>query len=111
MSELYFTQWLSGVAFAAGDPVASQMVNFAYAIGDRSTGEALLVDPAYDVHALLELLAADDMRCVGVLATHYHADHVGGSIFGVHIEGIAALLAAGDVPVHVQRDEATWITN
>ena len=46
---LYFRQLLSGRDFAAGDPVARQMVNFVYAIGDTETGEALLVDPAYAV--------------------------------------------------------------
>jgi hydroxyacylglutathione hydrolase len=43
---LYFRQLLSGRDFATADPVAQQMVNFVYAIGDRTTGECLLVDPA-----------------------------------------------------------------
>ena len=43
----YFRQLLSGRDFATTDPVAQQMVNFVYAIGDRETGECLLVDPAY----------------------------------------------------------------
>ena len=34
---LYFRQLLSGRDFAVGDPVATQMVNFAYLIGDRET--------------------------------------------------------------------------
>ena len=76
MAPLYFRQWLSGAAFAACDPVAGQMVNFAYAFGDDATGEALLVDPAYDVAGLVALLEHDDMRCVGVVATHYHADEL-----------------------------------
>jgi glyoxylase-like metal-dependent hydrolase (beta-lactamase superfamily II) len=33
---------------AETDPVAQQMVNFVYLIGDRETGEAVVVDPAYD---------------------------------------------------------------
>jgi glyoxylase-like metal-dependent hydrolase (beta-lactamase superfamily II) len=109
VAELYFRQWLSGVSFAQRDPIADQMVNFAYAIGDAETHEAVLVDPAYDVGALLDLLDADGMTCIGVVATHYHADHVGGSLFGVTIEGIAALLARSDLPVHVQAAEAPWI--
>ena len=44
---LYFRQLLSGRDFAVGDPIAAQMVNFVYAIGDRATGECVLVDPAY----------------------------------------------------------------
>ncbi len=43
---MYFRQLLSGRDFAREDPIARQMVNFAYAIGDRETGEAVLVDPA-----------------------------------------------------------------
>ena len=77
---LYFRQLLSGRDFAAGDGMARQMVNFVYAIGDRRTGEAVLVDPAYDTYGLLDLLEADGMACTGVLATHYHPDHVGGEM-------------------------------
>ena len=35
---LYFRQLLSGRDFATTDPVAQQMVNFVYAIGDRENG-------------------------------------------------------------------------
>ena len=55
----------------------------------------MIVDPAYDVGGLLDILAADDMRCVGVLASHYHADHVGGDLMGYPIEGITTLLEQG----------------
>ncbi|MDV6011755.1 MBL fold metallo-hydrolase [Haloechinothrix sp. LS1_15] len=110
MSErLYFRQLLSGRDFAVGDPVATQMVNFAYLIGDRETREAVVVDPAYAVGDLLDVLAADDMRLVGVLATHHHPDHVGGSMMGFELPGLAELLAQQPVPVHVNRDEAEWV--
>lgn len=105
----YFRQLLSGRDFAASDPIAQQMVNFVYAIGDRQTGEALLVDPAYDVNGLVDVLEADGMMCTGVLATHYHPDHVGGSMMGFDLEGIAALLDRVDVPIHVQADEAEYV--
>ena len=107
--QLYFRQLLSGRDFAVNDPIAQQMVNFAYAIGDRTTGECLLVDPAYAVADLLDTVTADGMRVTGVLATHYHADHVGGSMMGYAIEGIAALLEQIDCPIHVQRDEVPWV--
>ena len=45
----------------------------------------------------------------GVLATHYHPDHVGGSMMGHTIEGVAGLLERVACPVHVQRDEAPWV--
>ena len=37
---LYFRQLLAGKDFAKADPIAGQMVNFVYLIGDRQTGEA-----------------------------------------------------------------------
>lgn len=107
---LYFRQLLSGRDFAADDPIAQQMVNFAYAIGDRTTGECVLVDPAYAPDDLVEVLAADGMTVAGVLASHYHADHVGGSMMGHTLSGVSDLLEHVDCPVHVQRDEAPWVS-
>lgn len=106
----YFRQLLAGRDFARDDPLATQMVNFVYLVGDRAAGEAVIVDPAYAVDELLELLAADGMACVGAVATHYHPDHVGGEMMGHGIEGITRLLALAPVPVHVQADEVPWVT-
>jgi glyoxylase-like metal-dependent hydrolase (beta-lactamase superfamily II) len=106
---LYFRQLLSGRDFAADDPVAAQMVNFVYLIGDRDTGEAVAVDPAYRVGDILDLLAADGMRLVGVLATHHHPDHVGGPFIGHRLEGVREVLEATGVHVHVHRDEEPWV--
>src|SRR4029077_11809997 len=106
---LYFRQLLSGLDLAEDDPVAQQMVNFVYLIGDRETGEAVVVDPAYDPKALVDVAAADGMRLVGALATHYHPDHVGGSMGGFGIAGIVDLLELVEIPIHVQADEAEWV--
>jgi len=108
-STLYFRQLLSGRDFAGADPLAAQMVNFVYAIGDRSTGECVLVDPAYAVAELVDVVGADGMTVTGVLATHYHPDHVGGSMMGHSIEGVSELLELIDVPVHLHRDETEWV--
>ncbi|ANN17511.1 MBL fold metallo-hydrolase [Amycolatopsis orientalis] len=106
---LYFRQLLAGRDFAVGDPVATQMVNFAYLIGDRETSEAVIVDPAYAVGDLLDLLEADGMRPTGVLATHHHPDHVGGEMMGFSLPGIAELLERVQVPIHVNAAEAEWV--
>jgi glyoxylase-like metal-dependent hydrolase (beta-lactamase superfamily II) len=106
---LYFRQLLSGRDFAVGDPVATQMVNFAYLIGDRETRDAVIVDPAYAVDDLLDVLAEDGMRLAGVLATHHHPDHVGGTMMGFDLPGLAELLAREPAPVHVNRAEADWV--
>jgi len=107
---LYFRQLLAGRDFARDDPIARQMVNFVYLVGDRETGEAMVIDPAYDIAGLLELVAADGMHLTGALATHYHPDHVGGDLMGHGIQGVRELLELAPVPIHVQADEAPWIT-
>ena len=107
--ELIFHQLLAGEDFAAGNQFATTMRNHVYVIGDSVTRRALLVDPAYDVPAVLRWLADADLRLGGVLATHYHADHIGGDIFGEHIQGLVDLLESADVPVHVQKDEVPWV--
>jgi glyoxylase-like metal-dependent hydrolase (beta-lactamase superfamily II) len=107
---LYFRQLLSGRDFAVDDQVAQQMVNFVYAIGDRATGECVLVDPAYDPAGLIACVGADGMTVAGVLATHYHPDHVGGSMMGFTIAGVADLLEHVTCPIHIQRDELPWVT-
>jgi len=106
----YFRQLLAGRDYALDDRFAREMANYVYAIGDRETGEAVLVDPAYAPAELVALLRADGLSLSGVLLTHYHADHAGGHIGSVEIAGIAALLEHADVPVHVQRDELGWVT-
>jgi hydroxyacylglutathione hydrolase len=109
VTALYFRQLLSGRDFAVADPLAGQMVNFVYAVGDRDTGDCVLVDPAYAVDELLDAVEHDGMRVTGVLATHYHPDHVGGSMMGHTIEGVARLLQRCDCPVHVNRHEVPWV--
>lgn len=111
MDRLVFRQLLAGRDFARADPLAAQMVNFAYLIGDRVAGEALLVDPAYAVTELVDAAEAEGLRVVGVLATHFHPDHVGGSMMGLRIEGVAELLGDPRVSarVHVQAEEAAGL--
>lgn len=107
---LYFRQLLSGRDFAADDVIAQQMRNFAYLIGDRETGDAVMVDPAYAAGDLLDTLEADGMALSGVLVTHHHPDHVGGSMMGFELKGLAELLERVSVPVHVNSHEAQWVS-
>jgi glyoxylase-like metal-dependent hydrolase (beta-lactamase superfamily II) len=39
------------------------------------------------------------MRVVGVLLTHYHGDHAGGSLWGERVGGVPELCAAGIGPI------------
>lgn len=106
---LYFRQLLSGKDWAVGDPIATQMRNFAYLIGDRDSGECLVVDPAYAATELVDLAEADGMRPAGVLVTHHHPDHVGGTMLGVTLPGLRELLERVSVPVHVNKVELDWV--
>tara|TARA_B100000686_G_C16730871_1_gene940593 strand:+ start:629 stop:1345 length:717 start_codon:yes stop_codon:yes gene_type:complete len=106
---LYFRQLLSGRDIGTDNQIARQMVNFIYVIGDRSTGEAVVIDPAYDPQGLVDVVEEDGMSITGVLATHYHPDHVGGDMMGFSISGITDLLNITSVPIHVQKEEAELV--
>jgi hydroxyacylglutathione hydrolase len=49
-----------------------------YLIGDEHSGEALVVDPAYEIEPYLVEAEQRGAGIVGVLETHTHADHVSG---------------------------------
>jgi hydroxyacylglutathione hydrolase len=49
-----------------------------YLIGDESSGEAVVVDPAYAIEQYLAEAKKQKARIVRVLETHTHADHVSG---------------------------------
>ena len=107
--QLYFRQLLSGRDVGTEDQVARQMMNFIYLIGDRTTGEAVVIDPAYDPQGIINILEEDEMTLTGVLATHYHPDHVGGDMMGFNISGVTDLLNLASVPIHVQNEEAELV--
>jgi hydroxyacylglutathione hydrolase len=95
MDELYFRQIQAG-----------PMKNFVYAIGNKTTRECVLVDPAWAVSELLQQLDDDDMTLTGALITHYHPDHCGGSMYGFTVEGLPKLMELRPVPVYVNEHEA-----
>ena len=94
-SDLYFQQLPVG-----------QMANFAYLVGSRESRECLVVDPAWAVDALIDQAEQDGMTVTGALVTHYHQDHVGGSIMGMDIEGLPRLMERNPCKVHVNTLEA-----
>ncbi|PIQ99924.1 MAG: MBL fold metallo-hydrolase [Nitrospinae bacterium CG11_big_fil_rev_8_21_14_0_20_45_15] len=108
-SRIYFKQLLSGVDIGARNTSARQMANFIYLIGDRESKECVVIDPAWDIPDILNLVAEDDMTLTGALVTHYHPDHVGGEIFGMNITGLAELMEKSPVPVYVNKHEAAGL--
>jgi hydroxyacylglutathione hydrolase len=49
-----------------------------YLVGDEHAGVAVVVDPPYAIEPLLAEAERREVRLVGVLETHTHADHVSG---------------------------------
>jgi glyoxylase-like metal-dependent hydrolase (beta-lactamase superfamily II) len=76
------------------------MQNFIYLIGDPANREAAVVDPGWEIPAILETLRRDDYRLAAAFVTHYHFDHA---------QGLEELLRAADVPVYAHRDEAPYL--
>jgi len=109
VAQLYLRQLLGGRDFGRGDAMAAGMQNFVYLVGDRDTGECMVVDPAWDIAGIVEAAQRDDMRITGALVTHYHPDHVGGSMFGFDIEGLADLVGRCSCKAHVHQAEAEGV--
>ena len=49
-----------------------------YLVADRETGEAVVVDPQWDIDPYRRLARLHGVRITHVLETHNHADHVSG---------------------------------
>ncbi len=105
MTQLYFRQLLAGEDFAKDTPYAAKMENFVYLIGDKEKGECVVVDPAWNVKEIVDVASHDGMKITGALVTHYHPDHVGGTIFGISIDGLATLMAINPCKVHAHHLE------
>jgi hydroxyacylglutathione hydrolase len=82
------------------------MANFVYLIGDSETHTAAVVDPAWDVDAILEFARKEGYEIDKILITHYHPDHLGGSMMGQNIQGAADLLGKIKAKVYVNKAEA-----
>jgi len=85
------------------------MQNFVYLIGDPETRDCIAVDPAWEIDRIVDTIAADGMRLVGVVVTHTHQDHVGGHLFGFDIPGLEELLARTPAKVYVHKDEREFL--
>lgn len=89
------------------------MQNFVYLVGDREAGECVVVDPAWEIDTIVRTAEADGLRITGVLVTHTHQDHVGGTLeaWGMpgRIPGVEELLARVPARVHVHRAEREFL--
>jgi hydroxyacylglutathione hydrolase len=74
-------------------PVAAFKDNYVWTL--RNSRHAAVVDPG-DARPVLDYLAREKLELCAILATHHHADHVG---------GVAELLRKFPVPVYGPRNE------
>jgi hydroxyacylglutathione hydrolase len=72
------------------------MDNFVYLVGSPQGKTCAVVDPAWNVPAILQAAAADGRRITHALVSHCHADH---------INGLEDLIKATGAQVVAQREE------
>ena len=53
--------------------------NFSYIIADEATKEAAVVDPSFNVDAIIRLLTEEGLDLKYVVNTHHHTDHTAGN--------------------------------
>ncbi|MCE2558674.1 MAG: MBL fold metallo-hydrolase [Acidobacteria bacterium] len=85
---------------------AGPMANFVYVLADSATRKAWVVDPAWEPLGVVRIAEEQGYDVTGVLATHFHQDHIGGEIMGQHIPGVRELRAERDLPMLIHEAEA-----
>ncbi len=85
------------------------MQNFAYLVGSMKSREVVLIDPAWDIQGLLDLISERGYKLKGALVTHYHPDHCGGSFGQNTVDGVAELLELNPVRVYTHKLEADGV--
>ena len=73
--------------------------NFIYFIGDNTTKEIAVVDPAWDVDFLRDEANRMGLKITNIFLTHGHPDHV---------NGLPEILKTHDIPVYISKHEASF---
>lgn len=84
------------------------MQNYAYLVGDRETREAVIIDAAWDIEGLVGIAEKDDMKITAGLVTHFHPDHLGGSMMGMDIIGAAELVGKLPIKIYLHKSEGSY---
>ena len=95
---------INGLGYAVMMATPADLEDFAHGF---CHSERLIDAPA----DLVDIAEGDGLRLTGVLATHHHPDHVGGTMLGFTLGGVRELLEKTSVPVHVNAQELDWVAN
>ncbi len=55
------------------------MQNFTYILEDDDTGEAILIDPSWDLDEVTRIIETNNLKIKYIVNTHYHFDHTLGN--------------------------------
>ncbi|MBT8338723.1 MAG: MBL fold metallo-hydrolase [Desulfatitalea sp.] len=75
-----------------------RMRTFGYLIGDEVSGNAALIDPAFDTADILHRANQSGYNITHVLNTHHHADHTAGNKAVIKVTGALLCIHASDAP-------------
>lgn len=79
-------------------------------IADPNTREAIVIDPGDEVPRILTLLAKENLRCVRIVHTHAHVDHIGGTAHLARVTQAKTYLHQGDFFLHeILKEQAAFI--
>ena len=83
-----------------------QMAVFAYLVGDKESGEALVIDPAADTDGLIKAAEKNSVKIKYIVNTHGHVDHIGGNVDMKEKTGAAIIIHEDDAEMLVSTPAA-----
>jgi hydroxyacylglutathione hydrolase len=79
-------------------------------LGDRESGEAIVIDPGDEVDRILEVLRRHKLKVRAIVSTHTHIDHVGGLAALHRATGAPVLIHEADLGLYKSLDmQAEWL--
>jgi hydroxyacylglutathione hydrolase len=61
------------------EQIKDQGDNFSYVIADETSREAVVVDPNFNSHVIIQVLKDHNLRLKYIVDTHHHTDHTAGN--------------------------------